>query len=234
MASKKPAAFITLITPAVTAVWPKVNDPDYGTAEYPKPEGQYVIRFKGEKTDPAIAAFIKKMQPFYDKAQANAEAAFAKLPVGTRKKLGELKMNPLYATVYDKETEEETGEVEFKFTKKASGITKAGKKWSSKPVLCDALGRPITTEVGGGSLVKISFEFDPEGYFIPGTGAGGLSLKLKGVQVLRLVQFGAATASSCGFGVEEGYEGIESAADETEESGFDGCSDTDVDEDADF
>ncbi len=201
---------VSVTSPRGVFVFPKLSEPDYGTKEYPKPDGEYSVKLRLKVDDPATEAFIKKLQPHYDAAIAEAEAEFKKLKVETRKKLGEVKPNELYTTLYDQETEEPTGEIEFKFKMTASGETKkgprAGKKWTRKPDLFDARMKPIPAGVNiwGGSQGKVSALLSP--YFIPGTAAAGLSLKLAGVQVIELVSNGSRSASSYGFEEEDGYE----------------------------
>jgi hypothetical protein len=118
-------------------------------------------------------------------------------------------MNPLFTTVYD-ENEEPTGQVELKLKMVASGTTKRGpregKKWARKPDLFDALGRKVTQKVDiwGGSELIIGFSFADGGYFIPATGAAGLSLKLEAVQIITLRQGGERSADSYGFKREDG------------------------------
>jgi hypothetical protein len=75
--------------------------------------------------------------------------------------------------------------------------------------LANTVFKKMGPEIWGGSEIKCSIEVgigaDGEpGYFIPGTGACGLSLRLRGVQLLKLVQGGSA---DLGFGEEDGYEG---------------------------
>ena len=83
----------------------------------------------------------------------------------------------------------------------------------------------------------VSINFEPDGYFIPGTGACGLSLKLAGVQILELVSSNGREAKSLGFGRVEGYEGIEESSEgssvenEEDEEGSNGAP---GDEDEDF
>src|SRR5690606_17374564 len=139
-----------------------------------------------------------------------AKKAFDALPVGTRKKLKRITENPLYLTIYDKETEQETGEIAFKFAMRASGTykqgPKEGQKWHRSPLIYDAKGHRIAKPpaIWGGTVGKVAFEVSP--YFIPGTGAAGLSLKLIGVQILDLVSAGERSAESLGFTAEDGYE----------------------------
>ncbi len=201
-------------TPRGSFVYPKLTEPDFGTKEYPKPEGEYSLKLRLSQDD-ADAWLGRKnkdgvtLQDAYDEAMSEGEAAFDKLGVATRKKLGEIKKNDLYTVVYDEETEEPTGDVEFKFSMKASGEFKngprAGKKWSRTPDLFDAKGKKIGKGVNiwGGSEGKVSFAASP--YFIPGTGAAGLKLMLGGVQVIELVTNGSRSADSYGFDEEEGF-----------------------------
>lgn len=198
------------VTPRLILKWPKLHQIDFGTNEYPKPDGEYSTRGVMQADDREVQAFLKKLQPLYDEAMAMAEEEFKKLKVETRKKLGGVKANSLFTTLYDQETEEPTGEIEMKFAMKASGTVqkgpRAGTVWKAKPDIFDAKGRPMVKvpEIWSGTIGKISFETNP--YFIPGTGAAGLRLKLKGVQVIDLVAAGQRSASSYGFGEEEGYE----------------------------
>lgn len=198
-------------TPRGIAKWPKLTDPDYGTKEYPKPEGEYSVKLVFDEASPAFAAFEKKMAAHMETAERNAAAAFAKLPKATRDKIGAPKGNPLFTPIYDAD-ENPTGQVEIKLTMKAGGVVKKGpregKKWSRKPDLYDALGRKITSkvEIWGGSELICSFSFDPEGYFIPGTGNYGVKLQLEAVQIVTLRKGGEKSASDHGFGaVEDGF-----------------------------
>lgn len=253
MADAKKKAYPKFTSPRLTLVYPKLSDVDYGSKEYPKPEGEYSTKAKGSASDPQIKAFIAKLQPLYDEALATAEEEFKKLKVETRKKLGSVKMNDLFTTLYDQETEEPTGEIEFKFAMAAGGVIKngpkAGKVWTSRPDLFDARGMPIKgtpvlnkdgthskdragklvykmPDIWGGTVARISFEASP--YFIPGTGAGGLKLRLSAAQIIDLVAGGSRTASSHGFEAEEdGYayaadEGSDDVVEEASES-FEGA-----------
>ncbi|MER8421835.1 hypothetical protein [Mesorhizobium sp. M1329] len=204
-------------TPRGIFVYPKLTEPDYGTKDYPKPDGEYSLKFRLSLED--AEAFVDRkikhgdemvsLQSLYNAAMQDAERQFAELKVESRKKLGSVKPNDLFTVLYDQETEEPTGEVEFKFKMKASGEfkqgPKAGKKWSRKPDLFDAKGRKIGNGVNiwGGSEGKVSFA--TREYFVAGTAAAGLTLMLGGVQVIELVTNGSRAANSYGFGEEEGY-----------------------------
>ena len=214
---------ISMNTPKGTAKWPKLSSPDYGTADYPKPEGEYSVKLVFNESDPAFQKFKARMQPYYEAAEAKAQVEFDALKKPSRDKLGSLTMNPLFTTVYD-ENEEPTGQVELKLKMTASGITKfgprKGKAWSRKPDLYDALGRKLTkpVDIWGGSELVISFSFAEGGYFIAGTGAAGLSLKLDAVQIVTLRQGGERTAESYGFKAEAGGFSADDLADDTTDS----------------
>ncbi len=219
----------------------KIDKPDYGTDEYPKPDGEYSIQQILTLDDPATQAFLAKLQPLHAEAVARAEEKFKQLKIDVRKKLGSVKVNDLFTTVYDPDTEEPTGEIVFKFARPASYKEKdkrtgeETKKQGRPPVLFDAKGQPIKKpmQIWGGSVGRINFAVgidrdtgDP-GYFIQGTGAAGLKLRLNAVQIIELVQGGDRSASGYGFGTEEGYEhGADGFVDET-----DGDSSTDASSD---
>ena len=101
--------------------------------------------------------------------------------------------------------DEETGEYLFNFKLKASGTRQNGETWSQKPVLYDAKGNLLGKEVHvwGGSEGKVAFI--PIRYHTSMMGAS-VSLRLKAVQITKLVEGGnGASATSYGFGSEEGY-----------------------------
>lgn len=193
--------------------YPALSKPDYGNEEFPKPDGEFKVQLI---LDAATAQpLLDKIQPLYDAAIAEGEEKFKGLKVEQRKKLKELKVNDLYAPEYDRETEEETGNLIFKFAMVASGKNQKGEEWSRKPALFDAKGKPLpktAPAIWGGSEGKVSFEAVP--YFISGTGAAGLKLRLQAAQVIELVSGGQRDAGAYGFGAEDGYE----ASDETEEA----------------
>ena len=121
---------------------------------------------------------------------------------------------------------------------KVQGGKHAGRAWFKRPTIVDAKGKTLVAgtdfsfldEVPGATLkttvfkkmgppiwggsegicaIEVGLGKDGEpGYFIPGTAACGLSLRLRGVQLLKLVQGGS---SDLGFGQEEGYESDGSA-----------------------
>lgn len=207
--------------PLAAFKWPKLTEPDYGTKDYPKPEGEYSVKLIFEETDPAFVKFRDTMQPYMDAVEATAEAEFAKLKKPQRDKLGSPNRNDLFVPIYD-DNDEPTGQVEMKLSMKASGVVKKGpregRKWTRKPALFDALGRPIKgkIEIWGGTEGIIAFSFREDGYFIPATGAYGIKLQLEAVQVVTLRQGGERAAGDYGFGAQEGGFDASSVADQPE------------------
>jgi hypothetical protein len=215
-------------TPRCVWDYPKIDKADYGTKEYPKPNGEYSIQARLKADDKLTKALIEQLQPLFNEAIEEGKKAFKELKVDARKKLeakngkGGIQVNDLFTTLYDQETEEPTGEIKFKFAMAASGefkdkATGKSKRWTAKPNIFDAKGQPIVKvpELWGGSEGIVAFSARP--YFIAGTGAVGLKLKLLAAQLLKLVQGGGRDASGYGFGQEEGgYEHTDSVGDDEE------------------
>ena len=191
-------------TPKGIFKYPNLIKPDYGTKEFPKKDGEYNVRLvlEGE----AAQELIAKLQPEMDKALAEAEEKFAQLPVATRKRLKEVTPNPYYTEVFDKETEEPTGQYEFRFKTAASGVDKNGKRWYRTVPIFDAKGKPVKNlkEIWSGTVGKIAYVVSP--YFVAGSGAAGITLYLEAVQIIELNAGGSRSASEFGFSEEEGFE----------------------------
>jgi hypothetical protein len=224
MADFKKRKVITLQTPKLTLVWPKLNDPDFGNAKFPKPDGEYSTKAKAREDEPAVQKFLKTLQTHHDAAVVQAREEFAALKVAQRKELERknggdgLSINPFFKPIYDEETEEPTGEIEFKFAMKASGTNKkTGKKWQRKPVIADARGTTLAKppKIWGGTVAIVAFDITEGGYFIPGTGAVGLGMKLAGIQIIDLVSGGQR---NLGFGAQDGYAHQDTDEEETEEN----------------
>lgn len=195
----------SFVSPKGTFRYPALVTPDFGTKEYPKDSGEFkvVLILTQEEAAPLIA----KLTPIFEEAVTDGQSEFDKLKVEARKKLKELKVNDFYSTEYDKETEEETGNLLFKFAMTASGKSKKdGSVWNRKPALFDAKGKPLVgvKNIWGGSVGKVSFDAAP--YFIAGTGAAGLKLRLNAAQIIELVEGGNKSSEGYGFGEEDGYE----------------------------
>lgn len=234
MADNKKKSYPKFTSPKGTFRYPKLTEPDYGNEKFPKPDGEYKVDLilSAEEAKP----LIDKLQPLHDEAMQQAQVLFDKLSVKTRKDFEKKGVtgpvaNTFYSEIYDEETEEPTGDVYFRFKMKASGKSKkTGKKWSRKPAIFDAKGKPMlkAPDIWGGTIGKVSFEAIP--YFVDGTAAAGIRLSLNAAQIIELRSGGGGNAESYGFGEEEGYEYDEADAPAKEEPTEDSTSD-DGDED---
>jgi len=190
MNNKKEKAAI-YVTPEGTLVFGHLIKP--GT-EF-NPDGDYlaIMRFSSEDAE----ELIEKIEAAYEANYENIK----KQKKGKRIKKAEL---PFREEV-DQDTDEPTGNLIFTFKQRAGGINKDGERWSRRIPIFDAKGKPIKTtdlDIWSGSTLKIAFEIS--GYFVASIGAG-VSLRLKAVQVLNLVEGGSADAEFFGFTEEEGF-----------------------------
>ena len=106
-----------------------------------------------------------------------------------------------------------SGNVIFKFKTKAKIIAKDGKVIPNRVALFDSAGKPmIDANVWSGSEMKVSAELIP--YYTAMAGAG-VSMRLRAVQVTKLVEGGSSNAKGYGFEkVKDGYEQPEAVAEE--------------------
>lgn len=223
---KKPTIYRT---PKGVLRYPRLRKPDHGTKDYPDKDGAY-------KTDlvlseKAAAKLTKMLKPLYKEAEKEGRKAYGELKAATRKK-NDFSMNDLSTPEYD-DDDNETGNVIFRFKKKASGTRKDDTKWKAfPPTLFDAGRKPIPKSVDpwGGSEAVVAFTVSP--YFIPGTCTAGLKLALDAVQIIDLVQGGERSADDYGFEEEDGYSAPEDD-DEDEEDEDDSSSEDEEDEDDD-
>tara|TARA_E500000331_G_C17234247_1_gene704023 strand:- start:23 stop:637 length:615 start_codon:yes stop_codon:yes gene_type:complete len=96
-----------------------------------------------------------------------------------------------------------TGNIIFKFKAKAKIIMKNGDVIDNKVPIFDSKGTPMTNQVWSGSEMKASADMIP--YYTAMAGAG-VSLRLKAVQITKLVEGSGASSSSHGFSeVKDGY-----------------------------
>src|SRR6202035_3921169 len=66
---------VNFTSPKGTFVFPKLNDPDYGNNDYPKPDGEYSLKLRFKADAPETKAFIAKLAPMHAEAVANGEKA---------------------------------------------------------------------------------------------------------------------------------------------------------------
>lgn len=199
----------TVVTPAGIAKYPRLNSPDTKF----NPEGDYKITLVLNKKEKGVPEFLKKLESLHAQALRDAQAAAKK---GKKVKAAE---SPIKAHV-DDDGNEVAGSVEISAKMKASGKREDGTEWTQRPAIFDAFRKPATVKVGAGSKVKVSVELNP--YNSPSLGAG-LSLRLKAVQVIDLVEF-SGEKSAAGYGFEEeegGFSAEDSEGADDSESGED-------------
>jgi len=188
----------TLTTPRGIAVYPRLSTPD---TKFNK-DGLYTIRVRLDQEQVEVQKFLTAMTQQHKEA---VDKARSELPKAKQKSM---KIADLPWKKDEAEDGTESIVMNFKMLSKITS-KKTGESWTQRPAVFDAAGKPLAKElrVGGGSVVKVAFEVNP---FYTGALGAGLSLRLKAVQVLELVEWQGGTASSFGF---------ESVAEEEDETG---------------
>lgn len=198
------------ITPKGVASWPRLHEPDVKF----KTEGEYSVKLR--LSGAAAAELATIIDGACDAAHeaARKQIAEAKAKEKNPKKRAEIKerSDVPYKELY--ENDEPTGDYEFNFKMKASGVSKkTGKPWTRKPAVFNAKGKPMADEekakIGGGSIIKVAYEISP--FYTAALGAG-VSLRLDAVQVLEIKSFQSRDAAAFGFGEEDGYDGSDEDA----------------------
>lgn len=171
------------------ALWAKVFEPDTKFV----PEGEY-----------SVSVVIP---------EAEAANVCEQLEEIINDKLSEVvKDNPKLKTVlstrspFEKEVDEagtETGNLIFKTKTKARIKSRDGKVYEQNVAVVDAKRTPMdgSTLIGNGSTIKVAFE--PFSYMMQSTKQVGVTLRLKAVQVIDLVEYGNSTTSI--FDEEDGF-----------------------------
>ncbi|CAB4150153.1 single-stranded DNA-binding protein [uncultured Caudovirales phage] len=179
-------------TPAGIAQYPYLTKPDTKF----NPDGEYKISVE------IPGATAQDIVTFLDEQFAVSVAKAKKENPGKKIKEGDVPYS----------VNDDTGAVTVRFKLKAKVTPKMGDPFEQRPALFDAKGKPIGADIkiGGGSKVKVAYELVP--YYTAIAGAG-ISLRLKAVQVINLVEFsGGASSEAYGFGQEEGYEAEDTPA----------------------
>ena len=124
--------------------------------------------------------------------------------------------NPPYEPETD-DTGAETGNIEFKFKRKAQIISADGKVIPFKVAVFDSEGKPMTdVNVWSGSKMKVSAELV---HWNTAMAGAGVSLRLRAVQITELVEGGGDNAKGYGFGkVDGGYVAPESVKEDVAET----------------
>ena len=174
-----------------------------------KKGAQYKFKLKGEKiaTPRGIGQFIWVNKPntrFAEEGEAgNYEATILLSPADAQPiidKLSKLKAAALAEVKAEKgkakeaddpfQTDEKTGLIKLKFKKPAES-TVDGKRVKNHVAVVDAKANLIPQDkmpaIGSGSTIRINGFAKP--FFVPSVGVG-VSLQLRGLQLLKLVSFG--------------------------------------------
>jgi len=204
----------TFITPKAEAVWAFLDTP----SDKFNPDGVYTVALAFEAGD-------KDFKKFAQALKEERDEAFEKWKRDNPKQAKAAKPAP----ISKKETDAdgvETGRRMMTFKMTAKGKSRrTGKDYTMSPDIFDARGEKLKNApaVGGGSVLKAAFE--TFGAYVASSKQFYLSLQLRAVQILELVEAGNRSAEYYGFEEEEGYVAKEAA------SRF--PSDADDDEDAD-
>lgn len=179
---------VQITSPRGRAVYPKLQKPD---TKY-KVEGEFSIKLAVPEEQ--AAPFIQKLTEIHKEAY-KAECARQKKP---KLKMGEMPWK-------DEEDGEgnPTGCVIFKASQLAKITSKkTGETFDKRIVLFDGANNPFPKDriIGSGSEVKLCADVKP--YFTP-TAGFGIKLRLKAVQVLKLVEFvPGSNPEGYGFGAD--------------------------------
>jgi len=172
------------------AKWAKVFEPDTRF----DPEGSYSIQVLVPEVEAAEVCEQLDAMVQTKLAEVVKEQPKLKAVLSTRK-------------AYEEELDDDgnpTGNLIFKTKMKARIKARDGRVYEQKPAVVDAKRTPMSGNelIGNGSVVKVALE--PAPYMMPSTKQVGISMRLKAVQVINLVEYGSSGASSI-FDEEEGY-----------------------------
>lgn len=185
-----------ITTPVGQAVYPHLNTPDTKFNE----GGLYSVKLHvGEES---FNTFANKLKDMYDKAYK------LELQRQEKKTLKKASSNPVRVT--------EEGDFEIYAKQDAKKMTKTHGLLEFQIVAFDSQGKKIDMpKVGSGSKLKLAVE--PHFWYVSSQGFG-MTLRLKAVQIIELVEYGGGTGDGFGFTAEEdGYVGGESFTAELEE-----------------
>jgi len=192
----------SVVTPAGSAMWVKVVEPDYKF----NPKGTYEADIVCDPTDPAVKSYIDMIQKMTDSAMAEAKENLKPPKDKT------LVARDVTKPEYDKEGNE-TGNVVIKA--KTFAVDFDGNP--QKVEVYDVKGQKQEnwkTLIGNGSTIKMQVWISP--YHMANGNVVGVSAKLKKIQILDLKVY-----ADDGFGDESGEEGFGDTAEVFENTGTD-------------
>lgn len=188
MANNNPFAVsgISVVTPKGKALWCKYAEPDRKFV----PEGKLETQLVLDPNDPATQAFVNRLESLQDTAFEETLETLGTKGKGVTKR--------------DLYTEDEEGNLVFKFTlKNVDGRKAAGKQHEIQVV--DSMKRPVTDKplVGNGSVVRIASFVYP--YYMAMNKQIGLSMMWNKMQILDLVEYTGGGGGGSDFDVEDGF-----------------------------
>lgn len=193
--TKKKSKRENLTTPKGIAQYPRLNKP----SDRFDPAGLFSVNLivPREQAQELMDKLDKMVEEQYQKT---VETLTKNGKAGDVKKIN--KLEP-YEFEFDEEGNE-TGNVIFKFKMKYKVKSKDGKEYKFVPKLFDSKNREVDPNkvlVYGGSTIQVGFSPNP--YYMPATRQLGVSLRLKAVRIINLIE-----SSGFDFGEpeEEGYE----------------------------
>ncbi|NIJ81161.1 ssDNA-binding protein [Xanthomonas cannabis] len=213
------------VSPPGTAIWPRLNAPD---TKY-NADGEFSAKLAMDESDADTQAFIKKLTAIRDEAFEQFKSENPK-----HKKAA---LADFFASETDDEGDE-TGRVTFNFKMKHKiKAKKTGKVYTMVPTIVNAKKEVLKNppNIGGGSILKVSFEAVP--YFAAADKKFGISLRMVGVQIIKLVEFGGASRAADDFDEEDGddiADGADRPGDEDDSDDSDDDSDGDDGDDGDY
>jgi len=193
----------TSTTPRGVAGYTHLNEPDTKFND----AGIYSVKLALSAADaePLIESLTALQQEAFK--QAKIDVPIAAKAKGKKAKVVKLASDNPWCEL-------DNGDFEFNFKMKASGISKkTGKVWTRTPAIFDIHGVALKNvpNIGAGSVLRVAYT--AEGFYTALVGAG-VSLRLEGVKVINLVEFGGASAAALGLDseeedVEDGFEASE-------------------------
>ena len=178
-----------IVTPKGKAVWPKLNNPDTKF----NVDGEYTVKLRltaDESQD--LIKQLEGLRDEYQAAQAKTEPKVARYDA---------------ASVYEAKEDDNgdlTGFNLFKFKQNAKIKLRDGSTRDMKVAIYDSNKAPTTTEVTGGSTIRVAGNVFC--YAMPSTKRVGVSLRPSAVQVIELASgFGGNADALAMFDKEDGF-----------------------------
>ena len=185
-----------ITSPEGAAIWPALQTPTNFKGEGPL---AYETKIRLDPAAPGVAEFIEALEAAHAQGKQDINeqrARFNEKPLSAAQ-LKKESSRP-WTDELDKDTGEPTGNLTVKAKLKAERKVR-GEMISQRPALFDGAGNafPVDTPVWSGSTVRLSVE--PRPYYVPAIGYG-VSLQLKAVQILKVVNGDNEALDASGFG----------------------------------